>query len=197
MAARAHSADPRAERIRAQIRDAAFTLAHERQVNGLTVSDIADRAGVSRQAFYQHFNDRDDAVAGAFSAAFAEVTAGYGQDPQARIVNLFAFADQHRAMYRNIVPSAVTDRVVSAFRAELAPACREIAHRGIPAVPPIAGLSPESVGRFLVGGYVEVLRSWMEDPESGDLAARVQAALETVGALLGFATRSVTMPLPG
>ena len=32
---------------------------------------------------------------------------------------------------------------------------------------PIASLTPESVTRFLVGGFMEVLRSWMEDPTGG------------------------------
>ena len=44
----------------------------------------------------------------------------------------------------------------------------------MPVVAPIAGLTPESVTRFLVGGFMEVLRSWMEDPDSTDLSGRVQ-----------------------
>ena len=127
MAARAHSVDPRAERVRARLRDAAFALAHERPVDQLTVGDIVARAEVSRQVFYQHFRDRDDAVAYAFTIAFASATADIAGDPSARILALFDFAAEHRAMYRNIVPSAVTLRVVAAFRAELAPACEEIA----------------------------------------------------------------------
>ena len=93
-------------------------------------------------------------------------------------------------MYRNIVPSAVTQRVVTAFRAELQPACDEIAKQGMPLVSPVAGLTPESVSRFLVGGFMEVLRSWMEDPDPTDLSGRVGAALDTVNALLGLTTHS-------
>lgn len=186
MAARAHSADPRAERVRTLLRDAAFELAHERQVNGLTVGDIVTRAGVSRQAFYQHFHDRDDAVAAAFTVAFAAATDGLDGDPGARILRLFDFAAEHRRLYRNIVPSAVTQRVVAAFRAGLAPACEEIARESMPVVAPIAALSAESVSRFLVGGFMEVLRSWMEDPDATDLRGRVSSALDTVAALLGL-----------
>jgi hypothetical protein len=69
-------------------------------------------------------------------------------------------------MYRNIVPSAVTQRVVTAFRAKLQPACEEIARHGMPVVSPIASLTPESVTRFLVGGFIEVRWSWMEDPRA-------------------------------
>jgi AcrR family transcriptional regulator len=199
MAARAHSVDPRAERVRARIREAAFALGHERPVDQLTVGHIVARAAVSRQAFYQHFRDRDDAVATAFSVAFAAATADPGwidgtavgdPDARTRILRLFDFAAEHRSMYRNVVPSAVTQCVVNAFRAELAPACQDIATQAMPVVSPIAGLTPESVSRFLVGGFMEVLRSWMEDPDSTDLNGRVRAALETVNALLGLTTVS-------
>jgi AcrR family transcriptional regulator len=188
MASRAHSLDPRAERVRARLRTAAFALAHEGPVDALTVGDIVTRAGVSRQAFYQHFRDRDDAVAAAVSAAFAAATADHLGDARTRILSLFAYAAEHRSAYRNVVPSAVTQRVAAAFRVELLPACEEIAAHGMHAVTAVASLTPDAVTRFLVGGFMEVLRSWMEDPDSTDLVDRARAALDTVDALLGLTT---------
>jgi AcrR family transcriptional regulator len=185
MAARTHSADPRAERVRTLLRDAAFALAHERPVDEITVGDLVARAGVSRQVFYQHFSDRDDAVSTAFAVAFAAAAADIEGDARARITRLFEFAAEHRAMYRNVVPSAVTQRVVAAFRAELLPACEEIAAQGTRIVGAVADIPQESVSRFLVGGFQEVLRSWMEDPDATDLRGRVTAAVDTVDALLG------------
>ncbi|MGE2722578.1 TetR/AcrR family transcriptional regulator [Mycolicibacterium celeriflavum] len=190
MAARAHSADPRAERVRALLRDAAFALAHEQAVDGLTVGDVVARAGVSRQVFYQHFTDRDDAVATAVTVAFAAATADIGGDARARILRLFDFVGEHRAVYRNVVSSTVAQRVVAAFRAELTPACEEMAAAAMPAVTAIAGVAPEAVTRFLVGGFTEVLRSWMDDPDAADLGDRVRAALDTVNALLGVPEHS-------
>lgn len=187
MAARTNSVDPRAERVRGKLRDAAFALAHERPVDTLTVGDIVDRAGVSRQVFYQHFRDRDDAVAYAVAVAFASATSDIEGDPRTRIIALFDFAADHRSMYRNVVPSAVTLPVVAAFRTELAPACEQIAAEA----GDIAGLSAQTVGRFLLGGFIEVLRSWMEDDDSTDLRARVTAALDTVSALLNISAPHV------
>lgn len=186
MAARAHSADPRAERVRALLRDAAFAMAHERPVDEITVGDLVSRAGVSRQVFYQHFTDRDDAVASAVTTAFAEATGSINGDPRSRILGIFNAAAEHRAVYHHVVPSAVTQRVVAAFRAELLPACDEMARAAMPVVGSISGLEPEAVSRFLVGGFGEVLRSWMEDPDSPPLHGRVIAALDTVDALLGL-----------
>lgn len=187
MAARTHSADPRAERVRALLHEAAFALAHEHPVDELTVATIVGRAGVSRQVFYQHFRDRDDAVAAAFAVAFEQATTDIGDDPRVRITRLFDFAGEHREMYRNVIPSAVTQRVVNAFRAELAPACAEIAAQGMSVIAPMSGLTVEAVTRFLVGGFMEVLRSWMEAPDqrdASDLRERVTAAFDTVNALL-------------
>jgi AcrR family transcriptional regulator len=188
MAARTHSADPRAERVRALLRDAAFALAHEGPVDEITVGDLVARAGVSRQVFYQHFADRDDAVANAIAVAFAEAAADIVGDARSRIVRLFDFAAEHREAYRNVVPSAVTQRVVAAFRAELLPACQEIAALGMPVVGRVADVDRDAVSRFLVGGFQEVLRSWMEEPHATDLRSRVTGALNTVDALLGLAT---------
>nr|WP_090341997.1 helix-turn-helix domain-containing protein [Mycolicibacterium malmesburyense]CRL72207.1 TetR family transcriptional regulator [Mycolicibacterium malmesburyense] len=190
MAARAHSADPRAERVRALLRDAAFALAHEQAVDGLTVGDVVARAGVSRQVFYQHFTDRDDAVATSVTVAFGAATADIGGDARARVLRLFDFVGEHRAVYRNVVSSTVAQRVVAAFRAELTPACEEMAAAAMPAVTAIAGVTPEAVTRFLVGGFTEVLRSWMDDPDATDLGDRVRAALDTVNALLGVPEHS-------
>ena len=191
MAARTHSVDPRAERVRTLLRDAAFTLAHERPVDQITVADLVARAGVSRQVFYQHFADRDDAVASAFTVAFAAATADIDGEPRTRILRIFDLAVEHRAMYHNVVPSAVAQRVVAAFRAELLPACEELARQAIPAVDSATGLAPERVGRFLVGGFQEVLRSWMEESpgsdDATDLRGRVTAGLDIVDALLGRA----------
>jgi AcrR family transcriptional regulator len=186
MAARTHSADPRAERVRTLLRDAAFALANERPVDEITVGDLVARAGVSRQVFYQHFSDRDDAVSTAFAVAFTAAAADIDGDARARITRLFEFAAEHRAMYRNVVPSAVTQRVVAAFRTELLPACEEIAAQGMRIVGAVADIPQDAVSRFLVGGFQEVLRSWMEDPDATDLRGRVTAALDTVDALLGL-----------
>lgn len=189
MTTRSRSADPRAERVRAKLHDAAFALAHERPVDQLTVGDLVARAGVSRQVFYRHFTDRDDAVATAFAIAFTAATADLDGEPRPRILRIFELAAEHRVMYRNVVPSAVAQRVVAAFRAELLPACEELAARAVPVLGSTAGLQRDAVSRFLVGGFQEVLRSWMEDPsESGedtDLLRRATAALDTVDALLG------------
>ncbi|PRC41424.1 TetR family transcriptional regulator [Mycobacterium sp. ITM-2017-0098] len=189
MSERGRSADPRAERVRARLRDAAFSLPHERPVDEITVGDLVARAGVSRQVFYRHFRDRDDAVAQSFSHAFAEAGAPRdGADARTRVVDLFAFAAEHSSLCRNVVPSTVNQHVLATYRDALFAPCQLIAAQGMAVLDSVAPLPEEAVARFLVGGFMEVLRSWMEDPDSTDLPARVTAALDTVDALLGISS---------
>jgi len=190
MAARAHSVDPRAERVRTRLREAAFALAHERPVDQME-GRRHRRPRIGQPAgLLPHFTDRDDAVATAFTVAFAAATAdtAVGDDARARILRLFDFAAEHRSIYRNIVPSAVTQRVVTAFAKNCSRPASRSRSRACHLSLRFAGLTPESVSRFLVGGFVEVLRSWMENPDPTDLSGRVGAALDTVNALLGLTT---------
>ncbi|MBB2992670.1 AcrR family transcriptional regulator [Mycolicibacterium iranicum] len=197
MTDRGRSADPRAERVRAQLRGAAFNLAHEAPLDRISVGDLVERAEVSRQVFYRHFRDRDDAVAAAFSEVFADVVreapSGDSDSPvtdtngaRSRILQLFAFAEDHPTLYRNVVPSTVHQHVLGAYRAALLPPCRQIAAQGMAVLDTVSPIPADAVTRFLVGGFMEVLRSWMEDPADTDLHSRVRAALDTVDALLGL-----------
>ena len=188
MSDRGRSADPRAERVRTRLREAAFALAHERPVDEITVGDLVARAEVSRQVFYRHFRDRDDAVARAFGDAFATVADAEGADARSRILELFAFADEHASLCRHVVPSTANQYVLAAYRDALTAPCQQIAGQGMAVLDTVAPLTAQAVTRFLVGGFMEVLRSWMEDPETTDLHARAGAALDTVDALLGISS---------
>jgi len=104
------------------------------------------------------------------------------------VLTLFAFAAEHAPMCRNVASSTVNQHVVATYRDALAGPCRQIAAQGMEVLDTVAALHEEAVTRFLVGGFLEVLRSWMEDPGTTDLRARIGAALDTVDALLGISS---------
>lgn len=188
MLERGRSADPRAERVRTRLRQAALALADERPVDEISVGDLVARADVSRQVFYRHFRDRDDAIAAAFSHLFAEAAAT-ADDARARILELFGFAADHSALFRHVVPSTVNQHVLVAYRNALRGPCEQIAGHGMAVLDTITAIPADAVTRFLVGGFTEVLRSWMEDPDAPDLYSRAGAALDTVDALLGISAQ--------
>jgi AcrR family transcriptional regulator len=50
------------ERTKSWIFDALMLLMDEKPYNKITVSDIADKAGIARPTFYRNYNDKDDIV---------------------------------------------------------------------------------------------------------------------------------------
>lgn len=69
MARREGSQDPRAIKTRTTILDTTTALLREHRVEDITVSQIVNSAGMSRQVFYEHFDDRDAAVKAAVTRA--------------------------------------------------------------------------------------------------------------------------------
>ncbi|MEU4253359.1 TetR/AcrR family transcriptional regulator [Amycolatopsis sp. NPDC026612] len=176
--ARTDSVDPRAARVRDRLRQAAFGLIEERRVERISVSDITQRAGVSRQVFYQHFRDRDDAVAQAVAASFRDLAPGDGvrEDPRAVIRRLCDFAARHDRLYRNLYPSAASQQTANAYRDVLHPACLRLVEH-LP--------DPMTLADFVVGGIIEVLRLPAAGPggpvTAESLRRRVDACLDVVG----------------
>jgi AcrR family transcriptional regulator len=181
--ARTDSADPRAARVRDLLRRAAFELIEERRVEKISVSDITQRAGVSRQVFYQHFRDRDDAVSSAVAASLAAAAAETaGEQPVALLHRLCDYTAEHAELYRNLYPSAASQQTADAYRALIRPVCARLA----------AGLSrrpADALTDFLVGGIIEVSRQQEENlgvaARANDLRARIDGCLEAVGVQVG------------
>jgi AcrR family transcriptional regulator len=184
--ARTDSADPRAARVRDRLRQAAFDLIRERRVERISVSDLTQRAGVSRQVFYQHFRDRDDAVASAVAASLQD--AARAGDPEAGpLTVLHRLADYtaaHATLYRNLYPSAASQQTADAYRDVIRPVCRRLAADLGRCTDTAA---TEVVADFLIGGLIEVSRLGTENPATGsapraeDLRARIDACLAAVG----------------
>lgn len=62
-AASAAACDPRIARSKGALRTALIELMEERGLDGFTVNDLCQRAGLNRGTFYNHFKDKDHLVA--------------------------------------------------------------------------------------------------------------------------------------
>ena len=68
-----NSSDLRVRRTQKLLREALITLIEERSFDTITVGEIAERAMVSRAAFYRHYQDKYDLVEKIFEEMVAEV----------------------------------------------------------------------------------------------------------------------------
>ncbi len=67
--------DVRVARTRKRLQEALFALARERGLDDVSVSDIAEHAGVNRSTFYQHYSDKETVLADALDALLAQAGA--------------------------------------------------------------------------------------------------------------------------
>ncbi|MGX2997137.1 TetR/AcrR family transcriptional regulator [Streptomyces sp. JNUCC 64] len=179
--------DPRVLRTRALLRSAALELAAERDVESLTIADIAERATVNRATVYLHYRDRDALLLDAMeeevgrlarAAARCPLTRPAGRVPE-ELVDLFRHVEANGTLYRRMLGPGGAARFINRLRELLA---REVAAQsgGPDAGDPADGPPPGLRAHYLAGAFVGVFTRWVTMPDRPS-AAR---AAEEVWALL-------------
>lgn len=117
MARRESSVDPRAVRTREALVGATIELLATKRVDQLSVSAIVKAARVSRQVFYEHFQDRDGVVLAAGEAvlvpAYSEFAANFVGDTSypEQVRHLSVALEPHRQMVCHLIDSPVHARL--------------------------------------------------------------------------------------
>ncbi|GAA5117198.1 TetR/AcrR family transcriptional regulator [Pseudonocardia adelaidensis] len=135
--------DPRARRTRASLRSAALELAGERDPAGVTLSAVANRAGINRATVYLHYPDLDALFADAMEEAVTTVAraaqlcpldapAGSAPPP---LVELFEHVRAHATLYARMLGPQGSARFASRLREALGVALVERFRAGARPVP--------------------------------------------------------------
>lgn len=161
--------DARIARTRASLQDALMELAREQPLDEITVADIADRAGVNRSSFYQHYADKDVLLADALDAAFEETGArlamltGPVSGPPDEMRIYLSHVEKHAALYSRVLG----DRGSAIVTARVRDRIEQVAMEGISlsASPAYDGVPLEVVAAGVTGAALGVVRAWLErDP---------------------------------
>lgn len=176
-----------AEQSKAWLEAALFDLLDERPYAAITVTEIAERAQLSRRTFYRAFQDKDalldyynQEVGQRYLAALQRI------DPQNMVFEdvltyFFEFWWQERQRVSCLIAQGLFDRTL----AQITPQASEI-YRGFPAPWHIAGSTVETgyIMSFAAGGFWNVLNTWLvkPHPESpAKMAALLTAGLKRLG----------------
>ena len=167
--------DPRKRRSRDRLYAAALALAADRPISSLTVTQLADAAGVHRSTFYEHADSPESLVEAALTAELDVLRDELMKDR----------ADAATAVAT--VTEGVLDHIlrhVDIYRRELAGGggalhamlsrhfrgtTETLLERGRVEIPvAVAGASPVSVSdaaaRFLADGTVGIIDGWLQHP---------------------------------
>jgi AcrR family transcriptional regulator len=193
---------------RERILEAVRALSAEQGFEITSARELATRAGLSRQTFYQHFPTKEDAWSAAFDQAFLELFsvawhAGAAQrDPAAKVTaavtacleQLIAEPGRARLLLvdapsAGAAGSAVIDRATQAFARLIAGAAGD---RELPAIVPLA----------MVGGIVSLVGGWVVEDRTAELAELTPALVEILfvplfgSSAARAATRRLTAGMP-
>jgi len=166
--------DPRARRTRLQLQQSLLDLARERDLDAISISEIAAGAGVNRATFYLHYADKDALLLAAMTLVVAETAAGAAAapidelddaaHPPAHTLAFFRDLDEHAPLYRRVLGPNGSPAVVAHFRAGMQEAIATELVRRAPARLPV-DVSVELLAGFLAGGIFAAATLWLEEPQ--------------------------------
>lgn len=161
--------DRRIARTRNLLQEALLALAREKDLDAISIADIAERASVNRSTFYQHYPDKDTLLADALDAQAAErgadvleLEGGVGPDTRALILRYVEHLADHAALYRKAFGPHGSPLATARLRGRI----EAIAVTGIENFGNADGhLPPEIVAASITGALMGVLTAWLDlDP---------------------------------
>lgn len=161
--------DPRIARTRQSLQAALFELARERDLDDISIADIAERAGVNRSSFYQHYSDKDTLLADAIDAVaedsgadlpeFREITS----EAPPILVGYLRHVEENAAVYARIFGAHGSPVTVARLRSRI----QAIAAAAVATSPAndLDDIPPDIQAAGLTGSVLGVLESWLNlDP---------------------------------
>ncbi|MFI6791360.1 TetR/AcrR family transcriptional regulator [Nonomuraea sp. NPDC050383] len=166
--------DPRVRRTQAALRHALIDLVQDRELSRISVADVAERAGVSRSTFYDHFRDVHELADAACTAMIDDLieaipNPGAGDVPDTTtgtLLTFFAHLAEHARLYRGVLGPEGSARVVDHVRRRATVAAHVGAHRtatGDDAPADYPAQTPHDVpAAFTAGALIGVATDWLQ-----------------------------------
>ena len=162
--------DPRPQRTRAAI----FTAAQEMgaEDTDVTVNALAQRAGVSRAAFYSHFSSLDDVMCGIIEQMVEQVMEEEPEVPEGFTAHqlvcseIYAMCDyvaEHRAVLRGMLTWKISHRAYGSM-VDMFAKLFKYGYRLLDSCFP-ENLPRNETARFHGGGVAEMLVAWLRKSE--------------------------------
>lgn len=192
--------DARIVKTRRRLQEALFSLARERGVDEISVSDIAARAAVNRSTFYQHYSDKETLLADALDLVAEESGANLdcldleADQPPEVLVAFLLHVEAYADLYHRVFNEPGYGAVLARLRAHVGDAVRGVAERP-ELLPGSAREVPiDVVADGITGMVVGVIGAWLRmepRPPAGDAALWMWRIVLGLPAIRGAALPSV------
>ncbi|GAA3211183.1 TetR/AcrR family transcriptional regulator [Nonomuraea helvata] len=113
--------DPRVRRTQAALRRTLIELVQDRDLSRISVADVAERAGVSRSTFYDHYRDVHELAEAACTAMIDDLIdaipePGTREETTDTLLTFFALLAEHAGLYRSVLGAQGSARVIDHVR---------------------------------------------------------------------------------
>ena len=162
------SSDPRALRTRRKLVDAFHAAVTDADPAAMSVASLTRAAGVNRTSFYSHFASPEDLAIHALSDLFdvmgdADILMPAQEASRRALEDIVGFVHERRDSYARVLGPGAAPRllmaVTEAFTERTVASLERIGTR-----PPGADL--RVTARFLAGGVLGVIGTWLSDDQS-------------------------------
>jgi AcrR family transcriptional regulator len=156
----------RVRRTQRLLREALIELIEERGFDALTVGEIAERAMVSRAAFYRNYQDKYDLVEQIFAEAMQALLTAVSEPDTAHSpqiwVRFFEHIAEYERLYRALLGRRGSPWFVLKMRASVIDLIKEFGRLAPPGAPPVYPDADEFIPDLIATMFVEAITWWLE-----------------------------------
>lgn len=156
--------DPRIARTRTSLREALFSLARERAFDEISISDIAERAGINRSTYYQHYSDKDTLLAEALDAVIDHaigVERPLTESAGERILlEYLRHVQEHAELYRSLLGEGGSATIQVRMSRRLQEIIVQAFESGGPSGP--TDVPTEVTAAAIAGSALAAVRAWLD-----------------------------------
>ncbi|MBB5782851.1 TetR/AcrR family transcriptional regulator [Nonomuraea jabiensis] len=166
--------DPRVRRTQAALQRTLIDLVQDGDLSRISVADVAERAGVSRSTFYDHYRDVHELAEAACTTMIDDLIEAI-PDPGVRdvpdtapdtLLTFFTHLDEHAGLYRSVLGPQGSARVINHVRRHATVAAYVGARRaatGDDTPTDYTAQTPHDVpAAFTAGALIGVATDWLQ-----------------------------------
>ncbi|WP_225725824.1 MULTISPECIES: TetR/AcrR family transcriptional regulator [unclassified Nocardia] len=175
------SLDRRILRTRRRLAEALLDLTQEKDFDAISITDITERADVSRVTFYDHYRDRDDLLIAALGESLDEITGAARSavevvcatdEPPESLRMLFRHIHSRVGLYRRMLGPQGSARFADVLRSRLTDTLRDtVVQPGA-----LTGVPQAVFTDYVAGALIGVIYGYVHaepTPDSDDIARAV------------------------
>ena len=99
--------------------EATVRLAKTHPLNKITVRDIVEDCGITRNTFYYHFHDIYEVLEDAVDDGFRQLKASWGERREDALLSLLDFFEENKKIFANLYKTIGHDNLTSYVRRQL------------------------------------------------------------------------------